>query len=448
MKATGELDIEATKRALEAEGRWVPMRVVKESEAGYAKRLAAEYERLTGKAAPVKIGADAENIAALERTTEQLKEILSKASPGQDVGAAMSAYNRFARREYGERFKTGAVEQVLRKGQQATGTKLRIEQVPQQFKTPTGADDLIRAVGREKAKEVMSGSFAYDLFKMSPDGSITTKQLENFLAKNRQILQKYGITGDFTSLHKAQKLVDAAAEAAGAFEKSVAGKLLGSDPDSLVKQLLGGPKTASRMRELLATIKNDPTALAGLKNAFAKNIVEESRLTWKNIVNDPTISMDKFTKQMRKAAEAARVLYRDEPEKIKALQTMQRAYEIVARTTRSPVGSGSDTAEKSANLASKIVTIAGGMSGKMRVGQAFIDFFNRLGQKKVDEIVGRALFDPDYAEILMKGVRGKFDPNKLDVQVGNKIIRLDEYRRSRYRQTAMVGQAAASDSGD
>jgi hypothetical protein len=180
-------------------------------------------------------------------------------------------------------------------------------------------------------------------------------------------------------------MVDAAADAAGAFEKSIAGKVLGVDPDKAVKQVISGGKTKQQMIELVQTLKGDKTAIAGLKNSFADFVTTESRLTWKNIANDPVTSMDKFAKNMKKANEAAQVLYRDEPQKLEALKTMQRAYEIAARSSRSPVGTGSDTAEKAANLASQVITIAGGASIKMRAGKAFIDFFNRLGQKKVDE---------------------------------------------------------------
>ncbi len=167
MRATGELDIEAAKQGIIGAGKNPPMMVVREGKESFAKRLGDEYTRVTGQAPPIKFGGDSGQYAALEKVTKEMQEVLANASPGQDVGAAMSAYNRFAREEYAKRFKVGAVEQTLRKGQQVTGTKLRIEQIPQQFKTPQGADDLINAVGPEKAKEEITWFFDYYVFNSS-----------------------------------------------------------------------------------------------------------------------------------------------------------------------------------------------------------------------------------------------------------------------------------------
>jgi len=63
-------------------------------------------------------------------------------------------------------------------------------------------------------------------------------------------------------------------------------------------------------------------------------------------------------KAMRRFAPAQAVLYRGQPEKLKALKTMQRALTIMNRTAKGVTG-GSDTGEKVGVAVSVLRSIAG-----------------------------------------------------------------------------------------
>ena len=452
MRASTKVDVEALKKGIRDAGGQARMKVVREGDDQYIESLAKDYENLTGKKPPTISGARPEDVKTLESRNEWISKMLSESSPGQDVGARMRAFNEYSSTEYFGKFGTPSVEKTIAKGGQAAGTKMRIEQIPAQFKTPTGADDLIRAVGPERAQEAMRGSFGYDILQGATDpatGKIIGRKLENELAKNKEMLVRYGLYDEFSNLQSAQKLVDDISTVASAFEKSSAGRLIGIDSDKAVRNILSGSRTAADMQQVVQTVKNNPAALRGLKNSFGQWVNDYAETTWKSLAdNKATISQAQFTRAMKKANEAARVLYADEPQKLEALQTMQRAYEISARSTRAPGGVGSDTAEKVVNTLTKnAVDMAVGTSNTARAAKAFWNFIGKRRQAKVDEIIAQAIYDPDYAYVIMQGSKGRINPEDLETVVGNKIINLDDYRRGQ-RQAALTGTAAASNQGD
>lgn len=460
MKSRSKPDLDAIKKGIQDAGGRVPMRVVQESEASFAERISKDYKNLTGQEPPTK-GAYSEQIVKnLETRNNEIKQILSEFSPGQDVAAHMSAYNKYASQEYFGRFGKGAVDQVTAKGNQYAGTKIRIEDIPSRFKTATGADDLIRAIGADQAKDVMRGNIAYDMMEKVIDkstGEIRTKALDSWLSSNKLILEKYGLQEEFTGLQNAQNMVESAKEAAKEFEKTVAAKMIGYkvsgqgyqiDPKSAISVIMEGKRTSAQMTELVQMINGDKTALKGLKNSYGDWITDQAYLTWKGAAENPTVSMDKFVRTMQKAREGARVLYADEPEKLRALETMQRAYEISARSSRSPGGVGSDTAEKVlTSLGNQASNIAASGSSIYRYGKAFYNFIAKIGKSKTDELVARAVFDPDYAYNLMRGVKGQIAPERIESILGNKVILLDDYKKNRMR-AILTGEQAAGQSNE
>ncbi|GAF91320.1 unnamed protein product, partial [marine sediment metagenome] len=162
LKSTEVLDTAAMAKELGEKG--IPaMQVPGEGEAIYRGRITADYERLTGKTPLIKTQqADRKMIAQLTKRNREIKTVLSKVEPGQDVAAAMNAYNQFASTEYFGRFDKGAVKQAGR-----AGTKP--ENIPGLFKGGSGTGDLIRAVGWTPARKVMKGYYSYDLYDQAAD---------------------------------------------------------------------------------------------------------------------------------------------------------------------------------------------------------------------------------------------------------------------------------------
>jgi hypothetical protein len=444
-------NIEAIKKGIKDAGGRVPMQVVREQESDYIARLSKDFQNLTKQEVPMKGASSPEAIKKLEDRIAENRQILSEVSPGQDVGAAMSAYKRYAETQYFDRFKRGVMEDVTAKGNEYTKGRIQIEDIPKRFKDPSGADDFIRAVGAPKAKELMRGNIAYDMMEKVTDPvtkEVNTRALEGWLKQNRVLLEKYGLTDEFTGLQNAQALVEQYKAQAKVFEKSIAGKMIGYkvsgegypiDPNKAISTVLQGNRTGAQMSELVQMIGNDKTALKGLQNAYGDWITEQAYTTWKGAADNPTVSMAQFVKTMQKAREGARVLYRNEPEKVQALETMQRAYEIMARSSRSPGGVGADTAEKITNIISNQAANAlaqGSMT--FRAAKKFAEWLTKIGKSKQDELIARGVFDPDYAYNIMNGVRGRIAPDKIDAVMNDKVIMLEEYRLSRIRSAAML----------
>jgi hypothetical protein len=79
-----------------------------------------------------------------------------------------------------------------------------------------------------------------------------------------------------------------------------------------------------------------------------------------------------------------------------------------------------------------------------REAHAFIRFLKNWRQTGVDEVMAHAVYDPDYAYMLVRGVRGKIPVDRLQAEVNPKLIRLDEYRKQKYQQSIAGATAAAN----
>lgn len=455
LKAKADPDVEAMKAAIK-QVEQPQMQVVRESNESYAKRIEQQYKYVTGnKEVPV-ISA---NQADIDRLTERIaatKQIINEVSPGQDVGVAVKAFNEYASNQYFKRFKGATMEQVTRPGDQPGGVKIAIEQIPKRFKTQSGAIELKRALGDEGAKDAMRGNLGYDLLRQGSDDAekLTAAGYKRWLKRNETVLKEYGLYDEFKTVTQAQEIADAAKLKSTQFEKDVAGAYLNSDPGKVISKIVSGYDTAAKMREALAAVKYDPAAIRGLKSAYASWVDDTAETTWKQLLtNKPTVSQAAFSRAMKKSAEAAKVLFRDEPEKLKALQTMQRAYEISFRSSRSPVTTNSDTAEKGATLINQIAVGAldhvatGGYGLAVRSAKKVVDLMRNMGEKRVNEIFARAVYDPEYAYLLVRGMRGQIEPDQMLVGLNNKVIRLDDYKRSAYQQMA-TGAGATGTAGN
>jgi hypothetical protein len=417
-------------------------RVAGETTKSFKERITAEYARRFGKPAPTMTTGGGEATALAQRNKE-IKAILSEVEPGQDVAAAMNAYNDFASREYFQRFGRGATAQATMRGQQSAGTRTRLENIPQAFTSPSGADDLIRAIGKDEAAQLMKGHAAYDLLQntTTADGQVVTAKLNSWFARNRLMLEKYGITRDFANVAKAQSIADAAAGAAADFEKSAAARLLKADPEKAIAAALSGRTAGTSAGELMRMVAKDPAAKKGLQKAFADHVLESVQTAGLDIASNPLSSPAKFKQVMAKYTPAMRVIYRDEPQKILALQNMRRAYEIMSRNTRSPIGGGSDTAE---NLLTELAKkgVENIPSKTVYAIRAVTKIFAKHSDEHVNAFLTRAMFDPDYAQTMLKSSSGKANIKQLEADINSKIVSIDEYRNRRAAR-AVAGTAAA-----
>jgi hypothetical protein len=442
LKATTTPDVAKMRQELTAMGK-PAMPVVAESEKAYAERLSKEYQKFIGAPPTAKTGGD--TVKELIARNEKISGILADVQPGQDVGAAMNAYNKYASQEYFPRFGKGATKTALAKGNQATGTRLKPEDIPKMFASQSGADDLIRAVGQDEAKALMKDHVANDLLKHAIDqqtGLISIPKLNRWKAKNNQLLGKLGLDNIYKNAETAQQTLDGAKAAIKDFQKSAAAKVLNADPEkAIAKAFSGGGSYTFTASKLLKDVSGSPEAVKGLRAAFADFVIGQAQTTAKNIEGGKIISNAAMVRVMNKYSPAMKVLYKDAPQQYNALKNIQRAIEIGTRTKKSPLGGGSDTSE---NIASMLKNLPS-WSATFNYAKQAISFLNKLPESQVQQYLNRALVDPDYAQTLM--AIGKPKQGKAAfIKMKGQVVNLERYKLARDGQiAASVGLAINQD---
>ena len=400
-------DLAAISQELGSMGNTQHMRVPRESDDSYLARVTDAYRKATGKEPPLTLSTgNARLIDDLTSRNATISDILNNLEPGKNAAALYNNANRYAENQYFNRFERGEVGNVQRFGNEANRLKSTFEEIPAKFTTPTGADDLIRAVGDEEAQRLMFQHYSRDLVaRANPvTGELSNSAAMRWLKQNGATLDKYGLTDKFSDLAKLQKTAEAARGDYEQFTKSAAAKFLGADADKAVEAAMQtSPKnTGAAIKSLLDTIGDNRDARIGLENAFRDFIIAKAETTAKNIAGDNIISPAAIQKLMAKYDPAMRVLYADAPEKIQALDKVRRAIEMQGRSAKSPIGGGSDTAEK-ADIARGVLHKMFGPG--MRMATMGLEALNNLSASQVNELLAKALYDPQLAMTLVKASR-------------------------------------------
>jgi hypothetical protein len=432
------------------------MQQMKESKKDWASRIAEKYKGIYGDPIYKADPAQAKRIADLEAAQAEIQSALATASPGQDVASLMRAYNEYASSQYFGKFDKGAVKRITARGSERAGTSTALENMAGKLKTPSGAMDLINSIGKEKAAAIMKGSYAYDLYKMTKGyEKLSSDQLNGWIAQNRQALDRYGLTDQFKDLGKSVKMAEAAADAAKDFETAAVKNLLGADPDQAIGKAISGSAPAKRILELMAKTKGNPAALAGLQHAMGDHIMGKIVTARNTIAQNPAVSVAKFKAITSKYDSALKALYKDSPEKLKSLYQMRDAYEIMSRSVASSLGGGSDTME---NVFTEMFKKGAGKVLPRAVGwiPALFERFGKYNAQQIEGILTRALFDPNYADELVRIAGAKKMPStvspypspknvdqRIQRLIRNNVIDLQTYR-AQAQKAAQVGAAGAA----
>jgi hypothetical protein len=424
LSAQSKPDIQAMQKELSDTG-YPTMQVTMEGDKAYAARLQRDYKNKIGKEVPyTSDNAQNKMIAELKDRVAKNKEILSGVSPGQDVAASMRAYNEFAHTKYFNRFDTPSIRQAGAKG-------VRKETIPSYFNTPSGADDLINAIGKDNAAGIMKGHYAYKMMQDATDpttGQVVGKKLASWYSKNKVVLKKYGIDGYFNDLKASTQTAESAQTAVKDFERSAAARLLNANPEDAIKNAIKGNNSGKVAKDLIEQIGDNPAAQKGLRRAFTDHIISEAETTAKTIKNDPKTSVASFRRLVKKYRSATRELFKNEPQKIKAVENMQKAYEYMARNASDPIGGGPETAGILLTAMNKATSAVTNLSRTAKTIEFVVSLFKKLGVSRTNKIINNILFDPDSALAMKKIIYGTVPDNQIEVVINNKILKLSDYR--------------------
>jgi hypothetical protein len=184
------------------------------------------------------------------------------------------------------------------------------------------------------------------------------------------------------------------------------GKLKGSNFDDwVVKQ--------ERFGEYI-----DPKALAGLQNAMVDEILTEIPLEG-NV--SELLTSSKMAAQLRKYDAALKVVFKDSPEKLKAMHTVRRAVKALEYKTGKSAGEGEKYAT---NVVTKIAFIYGHSTAAVAdIAKKTANVFRGMSKEKIHKYINRGILDPEVAFSLVSVSHGGL--RKKAVQgITNSLIRL------------------------
>jgi cell division septum initiation protein DivIVA len=322
-------------------------------------------------------------------------------------------------KDYVSTFREGPVGKALRSGNQLGGRAINLSDVPRQFFQGDKrelASALIKATGdKQAASQLMDEYAAYDLAK---GGSLNNIKLKNWLRRNKAPLEELGLYDKYSSLSSAKEAAEGAAGKVKDFQKTVASKMLGVDPEKAISEALSGKSGKSArqtVKDLLQLAGGDKDAVAGLQDAYANQLFNQAESAVKNISGGKSLRGNQLEKLIGKNKAAVRELFKDDPKKLKALRNVQKAYQTMARSEQPQAGGGSQTVEWGTGmLLRNLGRLAGGMKGSAigEIVSAAVKGLSKKSQQDINKAVLRGMFDPEYATELINATKIK-DINKM-----------------------------------
>lgn len=371
----------------------------------------------------------------LKSIDDTLDEV-GKTGEGENVKKLREA-NKVFKEERIIPFEQKTVGKVLQTGQRGEVSRIDNSQIAGQFfRNPDTADDFIRAMGKDpQAKQAIEDYASQDLLQRAtnPDtGDIESKRVLRWLFKNNKVLEKFGLKDKFKDVKNATSILEQAKLLETEFNKSAASKLLGADAEQAIANAFTGhgKSTGQVADELLKLTKGDEAATRGVKKAFGDYLLKKVQLTSTDIATNPSMSVDKLKKVFAQYAPAMRVLYKDEPEKIKALMTIQKAYDILNRTSYSLL-KGSDTTEKTLDTLGRMFGIAVTKRlSALNLIESLVRQYKRNLTEVMDDYLIKATYDPEAAQTLInlaKGIKPEEVVKKFDAHLRTFVgIKLQE----------------------
>jgi hypothetical protein len=343
--------------------------------------------------------------AALEKSINNMADVDSK----ELYREASSFYDKM----YIRPFKAGTVGNILKKGN-GGADRVQSASIAGKFFRPGGpgadaADDFLNAVGDSgEAKRAILDYAKMDLIENATNqstGILVESKLNKWLSKHRQAIDKFGISEELRPIAKARSALTEAEEMASAFEKGAAAKMLDSDPGLYIqKAFSGGGNMSTKAIEIMRAVSGSKAALKGVKKALVDTIIETAEKTSQDAFGNPVITVAGVETSFKRYSPALKVFFKDDPQKLQALNKVRRAISIAQSTKASPVGGGSDTTELILNRLSQMAPP--GRYASLNAVKAMFDVISKDSKTHINAYLNRAIFDPEYAYTLMLAARG------------------------------------------
>lgn len=360
-----------------------------------------------------------------QKLVRRLKSLQDGVNDSMDMLSGRPEYDSAKKAfiEYFAKFRDKSVGEVLSPGRMSKSYRVSSDNIPQRFFT-TGkmdnADDLVKALGNDKAKLLIDDYVAHNLTSSSitKDGSFGVQAARSWLRKNKTVLDKFGLYNKYDNIVTKQELLDLPIQKLSEFEKSVANKVLGVNPESLFDSLFtagGRRRSATMMRDLvnLKGVKNNTPALNGLQNGF-KDYLAKKLNTQGAAVSE---------KLLNELKPAMHILYKNDPEKVKAFYDFHKLVKMLQANKNVTYAGGPTTAEKLMSdqpffsLATNLLRLGAiqvGAGWKFSASQKLAGSIARLTGLFADrsamntimnDYLKQAIYDPEVAQIIMSATK-------------------------------------------
>lgn len=385
---------------------------VKMSDDAANQRLVEAYKRYLGKEPP---RVQDNRVAALQAQiddklsgTSRLTNILDNVQPAETVSGPAAKANDFYRNTYAPKYKDGTVGAALERGNQSNKLNLTFEDIADRFaKSPTQAQDLIKTVGQADAAEIMAQHFKSNIKQMAADGK-SHKQIQSYIANNRDVINAYGIGQEVWPMSKSVK------------DSRDLEKLTGLSPSAFVDNMLNTRDNGKAAAEVMARFRDNPNA----KKAVQREVSEylQGKMASTELINGEQ-GFKPIQDFIKRNDKALAIIYRDNPAGYRAIKAAQDLLIREGRIQKTTGTAGSQTGELiRGRMADFSRTIAGslaaaaGASGSGAAAAATAGVSVAAGMKiyqaRVNQWITKAMFDPKAARVLVDAYKGNPEATK------------------------------------
>lgn len=347
-------------------------------------------------------------------------------APSQQLREAQKYFRENVIEKYGK----GAVGKVLRGEETVSDAVVADAFFKSGFKGEQAASEFMKVMGDNKeAMTAMKEHIDQKIFDLrSPKTDELTKAaLTRFLRNHQYAIKKLGLGKEYSSLYKARMAADRALAASKEFEKSAASKALGADVRDFIKTAFStGSKKESAiemMKQMDEALKpfskaDKKRAVKGLQNAFIDEITSEVPLEG---TTRELFAANKMADQFRKYDPALRVVFKDNPEKIKAMHAVRKAVSALQYRT----GEKAELGERyAADVFRRLAFLSGHTTvAAVDVSRKMVRALRSMSNEKVHKFVNRGVLDPEVAFELMKIAKGG-SQKKIDQNMARSLVRL------------------------
>lgn len=348
-------------------------------------------------------------------------------------------------------FGLAPVSTILNKAGASDLFRLPEARVPEKFfhPGPTGYTDmqaLFNAIGQDKALPIIQDYAASTLRRtaMRDDGTLDPKKFAVWQKGNSESLRALppDVQANFANAGAASRAIENATRdretAMEAAQSGALGRLIGAqapeDVTRVIGSILGSRTAVSEMRVLAKATANNDLARQGLRQAIADHIT--SKLisnTEAGASGQDLIKADAFQTFMRQNRAALSTVF--SPKEIANMETVAADIKQAKRSENAVrLPGGSNTAQdvygmvrnsrQTPSYLKAIIDIAGAGAGSVfggpvgafiaGIGAHALQEMRAAGIDRVDQLVTRAMLDPDIAREL----RRKVPPPKSGIQSG------------------------------